>query len=157
GLLCTDVVHDYARSELRRLDATTPAHIDTRYAELEARARIDLEREGLAPSTAAFRRTMDLRYAGQGYELEVPAPNGPLDGAALAALRGQFDARHEALHGHRAEGEPVEIVNYRLRVVVAVPKFEPRPLAAGSRRLPDGQRQPASFAPDGAPWETAVY
>src|SRR5439155_3489900 len=96
-------------------------------------------------------------YAGQGYELEVPAPNGPLDVAALAALRSRFDARHEALHGHRAEAEPVEIVNYRLRVVVAVPKFEPRPLPAASRRGPDGQRQPAIFAPDGAPRETAVY
>src|SRR5262249_46457513 len=148
GLLCTDVVHDYARSELRRLEATTPEHVEKRYAELEGRARSDLEREGLAPATAGFRRAMDLRYAGQGYELEVPVPIGPLADAALAALRSRFDARHEALHGHRAEGEPVEIVNYRLRVVVEVPKFEPRPLAARSRRLPERQRQPAIFAPD---------
>ena len=51
----------------------------------------------------------------------------------------------------------MEIVNYRLRVIVAVPKFEPRPLAAHGQRAPDHQRQSASFAPDGAPRETAVY
>ena len=44
-----------------------------------------------------------------------------------------------------AQGEPVEIVNYRLRVVVAVPKFEPRPLAARGQRAPDHQRQSATF------------
>src|SRR5581483_2733511 len=74
GLLCTDVVHDYARSELRRLDALAPEHVEERFAELETRARADLEREGIAPSAATFHRALDLRYAGQGYELDVPLP-----------------------------------------------------------------------------------
>jgi N-methylhydantoinase A len=157
GLLCTDVVHDYARSELRRLEATAPAHVENRFAELEARARADLEREGLALEAATFQRGIDLRYAGQGYELEVSLPNGPLEAAALAALRDRFDTQHEALHGHRAEEEPAEIVNYRLRVLVAVPKFEPRPLAARGRPLAREETRLATFAPDGVARETAVY
>jgi N-methylhydantoinase A len=157
GLLCTDVVHDYARSELRRLDALTPEHVEERFAELETRARADLEREDITPSAAAFHRALDLRYAGQGYELDVPLPPGPIDTATLAEARRGFDARHEALHGHRAEQEPVEAVNYRLRVVVAVPKFvsQPQPIHPGLA-TPFGTRS-VLFAGDTQPRPATLY
>ena len=50
--------------------------------------------------------------------------------AALAARARRFDERHAAVHGHAAKERPVEVVSYRLRVRVAVPKYEPRETAA---------------------------
>ena len=49
--------------------------------------------------------------------------------AALRAARDKFDERHAQIHGHAAKERPVEVVSYRLRVRVAVPKYEPRAAA----------------------------
>ena len=51
----------------------------------------------------------------------------PEDSAtSLAAARERFDERHAQIHGHAAKERPVEVVSYRLRVRVAVPKYEPK-------------------------------
>jgi N-methylhydantoinase A/oxoprolinase/acetone carboxylase beta subunit len=72
-----------------------------------------------------------MRYAGQGYELRVALEGiGTLDDAALIKARELFDLRHAQIHGHAAREKEVEVVSYRLRATVSVPKFEPRPQAA---------------------------
>ena len=81
---------------------------------------------------ARFARELDLRYTGQGYELRTPLAGlfeGRLTAAALRAARDKFDERHAQIHGHAAKERPVEVVSYRLRVRVAVPKYEPRAAA----------------------------
>src|SRR5438270_2771753 len=81
GLLCTDVVHDYIRSELRPLADVTAEHGEEIFGQLEAKARAELDAEGMAGATARFVREFDLRYTGQGYELRTP-----LDGLFAEAL-----------------------------------------------------------------------
>jgi N-methylhydantoinase A len=137
GLLCTDVVHDYIRSELKPLAEVTPDHAEDILRQLEAKAREELNAEGMSPSSAAFLRELDLRYTGQGYELRIS-----LDGlftehlmaASLASARERFDERHAQIHGHAAKERPVEVVSYRLRVRVAVPKYQPRQEAVPKTR-----------------------
>jgi N-methylhydantoinase A len=140
GLLCTDVVHDYVRSELRPLADVTADHAKDIFKQLEGRARAELDREGLDPREGSFARELDLRYAGQGYELRTP-----LDGlfaerltpATLVAAREKFEERHTQIHGHAAKERPLEVVSYRLRLRVRVPKYEPR--AAVPAQSPDGK------------------
>ena len=55
--------------------------------------------------------------------------------------RARFDERHAQIHGHAAKDRPVEVVSYRLRLRVAVPKYEPREERASQR--------PAAQAPQG--------
>jgi N-methylhydantoinase A len=127
GLLCTDVVHDYIRSGLKPLADVTADHADEIFRELEAKAREELAVEGMNPADARFARELDLRYTGQGYELRTPL-NGlfreRLNSDSLAGVRGRFDERHAQIHGHAAKERPVEVVSYRVRVRVAVPKYE---------------------------------
>ncbi|HUZ75562.1 MAG TPA: hydantoinase/oxoprolinase family protein [Stellaceae bacterium] len=160
GLLCTDIVHDYIRSELRPLDQVTPAHAESIFAALQARAAVELAAEGLDEKAARYVRSLDMRYSGQGYELPVPlAGNGrnPLTPASLAAARCGFDAAHARIHGHAARERPVEVVSYRLRVRVVAPKYRPetaarvrahavpRAAAKGERRVHfDGRRAVAA-------------
>jgi N-methylhydantoinase A len=129
GLLCTDVVHDYIRSELKPLADVTPAHAEGIFSQLEAKARDELNAEGMDPASAAFLRELDLRYTGQGYELRTSLDGlftERLTAASLAAARERFDERHAQIHGHAAKERPVEVVSYRLRVRVDVPKYQPR-------------------------------
>jgi N-methylhydantoinase A len=146
GLLCTDVVHDYIRSELQPLAAVAPAHVEDIFRALEARARDEIAAEGLDAGAARFSRELDLRYTGQGYELRTPLDGlftHALTADSLARAREKFDERHAQLHGHAAKERPVEVVSYRLRLRVAVPKYEPRdePLSSSPQPpTPKGRR-----------------
>jgi len=131
GLLCTDVLHDYIRSELGALDRLDPTHAEAVFRDIEAKAASELAEEGLDPTAAVFERDLDMRYAGQGYELRVPLGGlwrETLDHKALAAARLRFDEVHERIHGHAAKEKGVEVVSYRLRVRVSVPKYKPQAL-----------------------------
>jgi N-methylhydantoinase A len=141
GLLCTDVVHDYIRSELRPLSNVTAEHAEEVFRQLEDKAREELAAEGMDTTAARFIRELDLRYTGQGYELRTPLDGlftERLSTGSLAAARERFDERHAQIHGHAAKERPVEVVSYRVRVRVTVPKFEPHaePTPA-SLRSPD--------------------
>ncbi len=72
---------------------------------------------------------IDMRYAGQGYEITMPCTAEQT--MALATLRKKFDAEHKNQFGHMAPDEPVEVVSYRVRGVglvppVSMPRFSPR-------------------------------
>ena len=161
GLLCSDVVHDYVRSELRPLLRVSPDHAESVFAGLEARAAGELAAEGLDPGAARLQRELDLRYVGQGYELRVTLDGlgeSGLDDAAMAEARRRFDARHARIHGHAAGEKEVEIVSYRLRVSVAVPKYRPEAEPAGDAALPDvaiADRRAVDFDA-GGPTETVI-
>jgi N-methylhydantoinase A len=147
GLLCTDVVHDYIRSELMPLDRVIPAHAQAVFAALEAKARAELADEGMDLAAVRFSGELDMRYMGQGYELRTPlavAADGHLDAAALAATRRRFDDNHQQIHGHAARERQVEVVSYRLRARVAVPKYQQQATAAPATL------RPASHAIKGA-------
>ena len=128
GLLCSDVVHDYVRSALSAFEAIMPEEVEAKFSELEARARTDLTAEGFDADGADFERELDLRYAGQGYELrtKLTGPGTrPVNDDGLARLRSRFDDLHESYHGHAARDAQVETVSYRLRARMEVAKVEP--------------------------------
>ena len=124
GLLCTDVVHDYIRSDLKRIDELPLQTAIAIVAELNARADQDLAKEGLAERASRRERMLDLRYAGQGYEIAIPMPDGPLDADLIARTVDAFHAVHKAVHGHSSPSQPVEVVSYRLRVRIQVPRYQ---------------------------------
>jgi N-methylhydantoinase A len=162
GLLCTDVVHDYVRSALKPLAEVTPAHAEEIFAQLEDKARAELRAEGMNEADGRFARELDLRYTGQGYELRTPLEGlfaDRLTAAALAAARDRFDERHARSHGHAARERPVEVVSYRLRVRVAVPKYEPRETAAPSspRSVADAVKGTRSVSFNGSVTDAVLY
>ena len=90
----------------------------------------------MAVKDARFIRELDLRYSGQGYELRTPLEGlygERLDEQSLARVRVRFDERHAQIHGHAAKERPVEVLSYRLRTRVSVPKYQPRQEPAPER------------------------
>ena len=156
GLLISDVKHDYVRSKVAPLARLTEADIASGFEALERQAREDLRNEDFADDQIVIEHALDMRYAGQGYEITVPCPY-PLTLGSITKLRAAFDAQHKEMFGHTAPEEPVEIVSYRLRGIgsvpkIAMPKFAPRGL-----KLSDAVRQtrPARFG--GETLDTPVY
>lgn len=102
GILVADTVRDYSKTVMLEPDADLTPH----FAELEKSA----EKESEFDKTHGFvTRSLDLRYAGQGYELNVPfAPE----------FVQSFHQLHKKRYGYADEAKVVEIVNIRLRITV---------------------------------------
>jgi N-methylhydantoinase A len=117
GLLASDIKHDDVRTRVGPL-CERWALLSGLFAEMEAGARRQLELEGFGADARRMRRSLDLRYRGQAFELNVDIGAEP-----LAEVEAAFHARHRAAYGHADPGAPVELVNARLTAygVVARP------------------------------------
>ena len=92
---------------------------------MEGLARAELEQEGLPAEQMAARRFVDVRYVGQSFELTVdyPTSRGSRSPDGLArAISDSFYRAHLQRFGYADRGEPVEIVNLRLKLDLAVDK-----------------------------------
>jgi N-methylhydantoinase A len=135
GLLMSDVKHDYVRSKLVGLEDLDLAEINEMFHQLIERAKADLQSEGFAEDEIKIEPYLDLRYAGQGYELTVPSPMPPFTKHDLTLMRGRFDTMHEQNSGHKAETEPVELVSLRLISLGLVPQAKLSPGKVTGRKV----------------------
>jgi N-methylhydantoinase A len=135
GLLMSDVKHDYVRSKLVGLDELDLNEINHLFHQLIEQAKSELRGEGFTEDEIKIEPYMDLRYAGQGYELTVPCPMPPLIKHDLIEMRGRFDTLHEQNSGHKAETEPVELVSLRLISLGLVPQAKLSPGKITGRKL----------------------
>jgi N-methylhydantoinase A/oxoprolinase/acetone carboxylase beta subunit len=139
GLLSAEVRFDVARTYQRRIEDLDPIRLRAIYEEMAEQALAvvrDASPGGVADDSSgggaiSLIRSADARYAGQGYELNVPVAGGPLDAAALARLRASFDEIYAARYGYANPREPVEVVTWKLSAVggaprVALAKQQPR-------------------------------
>lgn len=116
GILLADVVRDHSRTVMLPGDVTGP--VGAAFAELEQRGREEFAAEKLT-GTAEY--SVDLRYAGQGYELNVPWTVTNPDGSRAA-----FHELHRQRYGFSDEGRAVQIVNLRVRLTAAAEPYAPR-------------------------------
>jgi N-methylhydantoinase A len=133
GLLTTDLKYDAVRTVFQAGDAIDLDRLNRDLAAMQEELARQLAADGVAAIDAAFERSGDLRYVGQGYELRVPFPEGPLDAAALRQILHRFGELHRVEYGHVFEASPIEIVNIRVSGIGRMPKIAPsRPREGGS-------------------------
>ncbi len=147
GLLAAEVRFDVSRTLLARLEALDPVAVDALYEEM-AREAASVVRDSTGAEPEALLKEVDVRYAGQGYELTVP-----FDG--LDGVRTAFEALYTRRYGMASPNEPVEATTWRLTAVgrrrpVELPRFEPRQAPAPARRR--------AYFPECGGWiDAAVY
>lgn len=144
GILVSDIVKDYSRTVLWRASGKLPqADLQRQFAAFEREARAAMRAENWA-GTPRFERSLDMRYRGQGYELNVPFGE-----EALAA----FHREHQRRYGYSRPQREVEIVTLRLRARLTSPKA---PAAGeGPRTGNKAERRAVIF--DGRPISTPLY
>jgi N-methylhydantoinase A len=101
GILMADVVRDYSRTVMYPVDLSL---LELHFAELEKRGAEEFRNEGLVGESEW---SVDLRYVGQGYELNVPAGEAMLEA---------FHDLHRRRFGYADAGKAVEVVNVRMRM-----------------------------------------
>ena len=135
GLLASDIEYHRSRSWRRLTSAMSPVELGAVLTALEADARAGLDAEGYPPARQEIRRTAQMRYEGQSFDLGVAIPDGPVTATTIEALAEGFGREHEKTYGHRAgREEPVEVVSLQVvgRGVPERPRMPDRLEAAGS-------------------------
>ncbi len=150
GLLLTDVRVDLVHTDVQREDRLDVDRIAAEIQDLERRVAARLEDEGLLTQDTRLNHFVDMRYAGQAYEIRIPLS---IDSAIseiqthIQQAITKFHASHKDLYGYSYAGkELVELVN----VGVTGLGLLKRP------HVP--QAQPAGTSPEHArTGQTAVY
>ena len=124
GLLGADARLDASTTRILRLDATDGKTLRGLYDDLEKRVQTDLEKLAL-PGKPIWSRFAYMRFSGQGFEIHVPLPAGPIDdyypAAAEAAFRSAYSTRHRFID----EESAVEAVDWYLVATMETAKPEP--------------------------------
>jgi N-methylhydantoinase A len=136
GILVSAVVKDYSRTVLWRVAEQLPIKkLELEFAALRRRAETDVRGEKWK-GAISYQRSVDVRYQGQGYELNVPFTRNVLR---------DFRSEHQRRYGYNYPAREVELVTLRLRATI---KSQQSSMVKGSR--PGGTR-PGKVAPDRAP------
>jgi N-methylhydantoinase A len=158
GLLAAPLAFDFVRTARQRLDVADWPAVNRLFGEMEAEGRRLLTRAGIPPEAIRIARIAEMRYVGQGHEVEAAIPLGALDRSHLDAVTASFETAYRTLYHRLPQGMAIEVLNWRATVSAPPPTMPP---AAGSphrgARAAVKRRRPAYFDEIGDFAETPVY
>ncbi|WP_263368059.1 hydantoinase B/oxoprolinase family protein [Edaphobacter bradus] len=147
GMLLADVRRDYSQTVLRPSNVISFSDLQQYLAPLVQQAQADLAGEGFGPPNIVIECSLDIRYQGQSYEINVPL---------TPAFNAEFSRQHERLYGYSNTSRITEVVNVRVNAAGITQKHTfPSPQAVPKPLPPPVSTRSAWFA--GRPWETAIY
>ena len=113
GILVSDVVKDYSRTVLwRTLNELPLMRLNAEFNELRRKAHQDFRTEDWK-GTIQYRFSVDVRYRGQGYELNIPYTD---------RLIAAFGREHDRRYGYSYPAREIELVTLRLRASMKSPQ-----------------------------------
>jgi len=113
GILVSDVVKDYSRTIVWRAAMELPlSQLESEFRKLSQSAKRDFTSEHWTGAIHE-QRTIDVRYRGQGYELNIPFSR---------RLLADFHEAHAQRYGYSHPDREVELVTLRLRAIVKSPQ-----------------------------------
>lgn len=142
GAAIADVKNDYIKS-LRGNLATTPVTaIRAGFAELEAAGRAWLAAENPVIDKVVVKLSVDARYFGQAFDIEVDLP-GDLNALTPEAIADCFHDCYEQLYRNSDRKARIDLVNLRVRIAGKTRELslkrlaggDGKPVAKGSRKI----------------------
>jgi N-methylhydantoinase A len=152
GLLASDVKHDDVRTRVGPLRERMAELADV-FAEMTAAAQRQLELEGFDRAQQRLVRSVDVRYRGQAFELNVAVAEAP----TAQTIEADFHRLHRATYGHENPEATVELVNARLIAYGLVAKPAPERHAPGVVSLDDALIERRRIWFGGVPHDCPVW
>ena len=121
GLLAAPLAFDFVRTLRARLDTGDWDALNRLFAEMEDEGRELLARAGVARESVSVSRIAEMRYVGQGHEVEAPVPAGRLSAASLPVMTASFETAYRALYHRLPQGVAIEALNWRVTVSAPAP------------------------------------
>jgi|TARA_B110000259_G_scaffold73856_1_gene86935 N-methylhydantoinase A len=139
GLLVTDLQYEYTRSVLQTLDDADDdavARINSIVEALSVEANAQLEADGIEPAARRFKKIMECRYLGQGFELRAEMPDGKLTQKNKQEIIESFFGVHKEAYGHGFRDQVTEGVTVRVVASAEVDQLTLPKLGRGGRINP---------------------
>ena len=156
GLLTAPFAFDFVRSYRVRLDAVDWPRVEALCDGMEAEGLDILTRAGVAREAITVQRLCAVRYVGQGTELEVALPSGPLGPAVAEPLRQTFERSYREHYNTVNADVAVEVLTWRVSVAGPAESLEVRFESSAEVRKRKGER-PVYFGPAVGLLATGVY
>jgi N-methylhydantoinase A len=121
GLLMADLRVDKIWTQAFRSDQISPAVVEREFQRISEAALAELRQQGYT-GEAELRYFINLRYLGQNYETEIEIPSVVAGGDWLARAYETFHREHKALYGYDIPTMPIELVNFKVTAVGAIPR-----------------------------------
>lgn len=140
GLLVSDLQYEYTRSVVATLndaDDATFEHLNSVADELRAEAEAQLEADNIDVKDRRYRRVMECRYAGQGFELRADIPDAALSKDNVQEVIDSFFDVHKQQYGHAFRDQITEAVTLRVIASAAVETLRLKDLAQGGETNPN--------------------
>jgi N-methylhydantoinase A len=159
GLLVAQLRHDFVKAYVKPLASIEVVQLDEAVEEFRTRGLTLLRQHA---TDARVDVSMDLRYAGQAWDLNVPLPlrGSRLTSESIHAAQRDFHSLHQSHYGYHLEAAPLVLVNLRVAVNARQPEFPTLCLPEGAARPPEvackGMR-PAMLDADEGFSDTPVY
>jgi N-methylhydantoinase A len=117
GLLTADQKLDNSVTRVMGVEEGALGEIRKVFAELEQRLESEL-RHMRVEGKVVWRRGCSMRYRGQGYELRVDLPGGPIDAEFVAAARAGFERIYASNYGYVDGSARIEGIDWHLMAVI---------------------------------------
>jgi N-methylhydantoinase A len=156
GLLASDIKHDDVRTRVGPLREQA-ALLAALFEEMAGAAGRQLESEGFAPEQQLRRRSLDLRYRGQAFELNIDVGSADAPLPEIDTIEAGLHRRHQATYGHANLDAVIELVNARLVAYGVVPRPAAEPYRSETKTTDAAlvERRPVWF--DGAEHDCPVW
>lgn len=149
GMLYSDVVHVMTRARLMKADQAAAAALQQICTELHTKGTEQLGMDGVAPDEQLLPITLDMRYPGQAYEIQVqfdmpsaqPGGNSCRFDDAIAAAVTRFHDLHLAQYAHAERHVTPEIVAIRIAATGRLKKPAEHAFAFPTLTEPKGPRR----------------
>jgi N-methylhydantoinase A len=120
GMLASNVIKDYVKTVM--LEGTvTQEIINNLFSSMVDQGISEVKNEGISPDQIEILRSLDIRYVGQSYELNIPSSENFIS---------DFHNTHSFTYGYSYTDKAIEIVNLRVRAFgkvepISIPKISP--------------------------------
>ena len=111
GMLASNVVKDYVQTVMLPASASLD-QLNGYFSPIVERGMLDIKMQGITDDKIEIQRSLDIRYAGQSYELNIPYTLGFIE---------VFHETHTTTYGYSYADKSIEIVNIRVRAIGKVP------------------------------------
>ncbi len=108
GMLVAPVSRELSLTRIAPLESISDQEMEAQFARLEQEGLQEMQEEGVAEASAQIQRSLDLRYLGQSFSLNLPWES-------VARCTKNFHETHERRYGHKLT-EAVELVTLRVSI-----------------------------------------
>ena len=160
GFVCSDIRHHLVLSRYIK-HPSNPEIFNESFVHLEKQGHELLTRERVAESDVAFKRSVDMRFCGQTFEINIDVPYKVLTELDVVDLLARFEEAYDTLYGKGTGWKEagIEVISFRLEAIGKMPKpiIKKFPLVGGNAKVAEKGTRSCYFLKSGGFISTPVY